>query len=53
MTTEDTIDPNFFFDTAPPRMKTEKIEKAFKDIRSDEADGHTDFDFGIDDFSWM
>lgn len=55
MTTEDTMDPNFFFDTAPPpaSTKTDKIEKAFTDIRGDQDEGHTDYDFGIDDFSWM
>ncbi len=55
MTTEDTRDPNMLFGWIPTTAstKTDKIEKAFKDIRGDQDDGHTDFDFGIDDFSWM
>ena len=55
MTTEDTPDPNYDILTFPRTIseKTDKIEKAFKDIRGDQTESHTDFDFGIDDFAWM
>lgn len=53
--TDDTLDPNDILILVRPTLSktTDKIEKAFQDIRGEQTETHTGFDFGIDDFSWM
>ena len=51
--TDDTLDPNSILELSPPSATMDKIEKAFKSIRTEEPESQNDFDFGIDEFSWM
>ncbi|MEM1200379.1 MAG: hypothetical protein AAGI06_13825 [Pseudomonadota bacterium] len=53
--TDDTVDPNWdiIWGGTTLSKKTDKVEDAFKQIRDQASDSQADFDFGVDDFSWM